>query len=159
MNKVPKNVKLYHGSRIQGLKEIIPHNNSISKIGNVCAVYATSDKRFAACYGALWNDSIARQGSWDNWNTVIMGISNAVDINSPCSLYELENDGSFFKISSKEVVSLNTIKVIKEYKYSSYKEMLKKNNVKITSYDNYIKNVNNPNPKFDYLYENTENIN
>ena len=153
IKRVPKNVKLYHGSRIQGLKEIIPHNDSISRIGNVYAVYATNDKRFAACYGTLWDDSIAKQGSWDDWNTVVMGISDKVDMDSPCSLYELENDGSFFEISSKEVVSLNAIKVIKEHKYSSYREMLKKNGVKTISYDNYKNNINNPNPVFDYLDE------
>ena len=130
MKKVSKSAKLYHGSRIQNLKEITPHNDSISRIGNVSAVYATKDKRFAACYGTLWNDDIAKQGSWDDWNTVVMGISDKVDMDSPCSLYELENDGSFFEISSKEVASLNTIKVIKEHKYSSYREMLKKNGVK-----------------------------
>ena len=153
MKKVSKSAKLYHGSRIQNLKEITPHNNSISRIGNASAVYATKDKRFAACYGALWNDDIAKQGSWDDWNTVVMGISDKVDMDSPCSLYELENDGSFFEISSKEVASLNTIKVIKEHKYSSYREMLKKNGVKTISYDNYKNNIDNPNPVFDYLDE------
>ena len=153
MKKVSKSAKLYHGSRIQNLKEITPHNDSISRIGNVSAVYATKDKRFAACYGTLWNDDIAKQGSWDDWNTVVMGISDKVDMDSPCSLYELENDGSFFEISSKEVASLNTIKVIKEHKYSSYREMLKKNGVKTISYDNYKNNIENPNPVFDYLDE------
>ena len=82
-----------NNKEVLNLKEITPHNDSISRIGNVSAVYATKDKRFAACYGTLWNDDIAKQGSWDDWNTVVMGISDKVDMDSPCSLYELENDG------------------------------------------------------------------
>ena len=93
--KVPKNVKLYHGSRTQNLKEITPKNESISRIGKVSAVYASKDKRFAACYGTEWRDDVAKQGSWDNWNTVIMGLSDKVDMYSPCSLYELETYSMF----------------------------------------------------------------
>ena len=151
--KVPKSVKLYHGSRVQGLKELVPKNDSISRIGNISGVYATKDKRFAACYGTAWRDDIAKQGSWDNWDTVVMGISDKVEMDNPCSLYELENDGSFIEISNKEVVSTNTIKVRKEHKYSSYREMLKQNGVRTISYDNYKSNVGNPNPVFEYLDE------
>lgn len=151
--KVPKSAKLYHGSRIQNLKELTPKNDSVSRVGNATAVYASKDKRFAACYGTAWRDDIAKQGTWDKWNTVVMGISDKVVMDQPCSLYELENDGSFIEISDKEVVSLNAIKVKKEHKYSSYAEMLKQNGVKVISYDEYIKNVKSPNPEFHYLNE------
>lgn len=151
--KVPKSANLYHGSRTQNLKELTPKNDSISRVGNATAVYASKDKRFAACYGTAWRDDIAKQGTWDKWNTVVMGISDKVIMDQPCSLYELENDGSFIEISDKEVISLNSIKVKKEYKYSSYAEMLKQNGVKVISYDEYIKNVKSPNPEFHYLNE------
>ena len=107
---VSPNIRLYHGSPIQGLKTLIPKAESINDtIGKVPKIFASDDIRFAACYGATWHDDIARQGTWDNWKTVVMGISDMVDMNSPCSLYELENDGSFIKLNNKEYMSDNPI--------------------------------------------------
>lgn len=140
-----KDIKLYHGSPIQGLKYIDPNKNTkFSQFaGKGKMVYASDDIRFAACFGAYWNDDIAKQGSWDHWNTITMGISDKVDLSKPCSIYELENDGSFTRIATKELVSKNKIKVKREIQYDSYLDMLKSNNIEIISLDEYYKRLKN----------------
>ena len=140
---VSPNIRLYHGSNIQGLKTLVPKAESINDtIGNVPKVFATDDKRFAACFGATWHDDIARQGTWDNWETVVMGISDMVDMNSPCSLYELENDGSFIKLNNKEYISDKPIKIKKEIRYKTFREMLEDNGVYVIPLNLYKKCVN-----------------
>lgn len=139
LQKVGKSTVLYHGSPIQGLKYIEPRQKSINT--NICnkgrLVYATDDIRFAACFGATWHDDIAKQGSWDDWNTVTMGISDKVDVTKPCSIYELYNDGSFLRIATKEVVSSSKIKVKREIRYASYLDMLKDNGIEVITLDEY----------------------
>lgn len=142
MTKVPKSVKLYHGSPTQGLKYLEPRAESInSTLGRKEYVFATDIISFAACYGSFWHDDIARQGSWDNWKTVTMGLSDKVEMDKPCSIYELENDGSFMRINSHEMISSNKVKIKREIKYKTYRDMLKDNNVEIMTYDGYIERV------------------
>lgn len=138
LQKVDKSTVLYHGSPIQGLKYIEPRQESINvNVGKKRLVYATDDIRFAACYGTTWHDDIAKQGSWDHWNTVTMGISDKVDVTKPCSIYELYNDGSFLRIATKEVVSGSKIKVKREIRYTSYLDMLKDVGVEVITLDEY----------------------
>lgn len=142
MTKIPKSVKLYHGSPTQGLKYLEPRAESInSTLGRKEYVFATDIISFAACYGSFWHDDIARQGSWDNWKTVTMGLSDKVEMDKPCSIYELENDGSFMRINSHEMISSNKVKIKREIKYKTYRDMLKDNNVEIMTYDGYIERV------------------
>ena len=140
-----KPIKLYHGSPIQNLKYIEARKESSCKYikDNDKHIFASPNKSFAACFGVKWNDDIARQGSWDKWNHTVMGIDfNKIDIdNSPCSIYELEPN-TFKHLHGQEWVSDSTkVKVIKEIKYKSFREMLEKNGVIIISLDQYKKSV------------------
>ncbi|MCM1197244.1 MAG: NUDIX domain-containing protein, partial [Roseburia sp.] len=142
LTKVPKSVKLYHGSPTQGLKYLEPRAESVNdKLGRNEYVFASDNIRFAACYGSFWHDDIARQGSWDNWKSVTMGLSDKVEMDKPCSIYELENDGSFLRLNTNEVISTNKIKIKKEIKYKTYRDMLKDNNVEIMTYNDYVLRV------------------
>jgi hypothetical protein len=136
--KASKSIKLYHGSTKQGLKYISPRSINIKKeLGKKDLVFASDTKDFAACFCGNWNDSIARQGSWDGWNTVTIGISDKVDMDKPCSLYELENDGEFEQVARKEFVSDHKVKVLKETQYKSYREALRANGIEVISYQEY----------------------
>lgn len=142
LQKVNKSVRLFHGSPIQGLKYLEPRQESINtNVGEKKLVYATDDIRFAACFGGIWHDDIAKQGTWDGWNTITMGMSNKVDLTKPCSIYELENDGSFIQIATKEMVSSQKIKIKREIRYNSYLEALRDNGVEIISLDEYHKRL------------------
>lgn len=141
--KVPKTVKLYHGSSKQGLNYIEPRQETFnSDVGDRDLVYASDDPRFCACFGIKWNDDIARQGSWDNWNTVTFGVSDEVDLDKPCSMYELENDGSFTQIKKKEFITDHKIKVKREIKYNTGREMLEAYGVEIITLLDYKKRLN-----------------
>jgi ribosomal protein S18 acetylase RimI-like enzyme len=141
---IHKSIQLYHGSPIQGLKYIEPRE-CISRIGKNTLVFASDDPRFAACYGAEWRDDTARQGTWDDWNTVVMGISDEVKMNNPCSIYILDNDGSFIQVSNKECVSDHKIKVKKEIKFKTFRDMLNYYEIKVIPYDNYVNSVGKAN--------------
>lgn len=142
LQKVDKSVRLFHGSPIQGLKYLEPRQESINtNVGDKKLVYATDDIRFAACFGGIWHDDIAKQGTWDGWNTITMGMSNKVDLTKPCSIYELENDGSFIQIATKEMVSSQKVKIKREIRYNSYLDALKDTGVEIITLDEYHKRL------------------
>lgn len=144
-------MKLYHGSRIQGLKIINPSKNNYDTEVKNNKVYASIDKRFAACFGAKWDYNCADLGSWDNYKTLIFGITNFVNLNQPCSLYDVECD-NFIPLNQKEFISKEPVKVIKEIKYNSFKDMLLNNDVKIVTHEEYRSNIFNTNPEFHYLF-------
>ena len=142
MPAVPKTVKLFHASPKQGLKYILPKSVNIAKeIGKIDLVFASDDKRFSACFGGRWHDGIGNQSTWDNWKTVTFSYSDDVKMDEPCSMYELENDGSFKRFKTKEVVSPHRIKVKREIKYNSFKEMLEENGVELQSLDEHKKRI------------------
>jgi len=142
MPAVPKTVKLFHASPKQGLKYILPKSVNIAKeIGKIDLVFASDDKRFSACFGGRWHDGIGNQSTWDNWKTVTFSYSDDVKMDEPCSMYELENDGSFKRFKTKEVVSPHKIKVKREIKYNSFKEMLEENGVELQSLDEHKKRI------------------
>ena len=136
--KVPKSLKLYHASPKQNMKYIEPRRESINAIvGQKEAAYTSDDPRFSACFGIEWHDDVARQGSWDNWDTVTFGISDKVDLTKPCSMYEVENDGSFTQIKTKEFITFNKVKVKRETKFNTGMDMLKAYGVDVISLDEY----------------------
>lgn len=136
--KVPKSTKLYHASPNQNLKIIYPNNKSLDP--NICndAVFASSDRRYAACFGTIWSNDHARMGSFDGWRTVVFATDGTIDLDSPCSLYELYNDGSFININRNEMVSYKEARVKTEHKYKSFKSMLIDLKIEIVSMKDYI---------------------
>lgn len=136
--KVPKSTKLYHASPSQNLKIIYPNNKSLDP--NICnyAVFASSDRRYAACFGTIWSNNHARMGSFDGWRTVVFATDGTIDLDSPCSLYELYNDGSFININKNEMVSYKEARVKTEHKYKSFKSMLIDLKIEIVSMKDYI---------------------
>lgn len=136
--KVPKSTKLYHASPSQNLKIIYPNNKSLDP--NICndAVFASSDRRYAACFGTIWSNDHARMGSFDGWRTVVFATDGTIDLDSPCSLYELYNDGSFININKNEMVSYKEARVKTEHKYKSFKSMLIDLKIEIVSMKDYI---------------------
>lgn len=136
--KVPKSTKLYHASPSQNLKIIYPNNKSLDP--NICndAVFASSDRRYAACFGTIWSNDHARMGSFDGWRTVVFATDGTIDLDSPCSLYELYNDGSFININKNEMVSYKKARVKTEHKYKSFKSMLIDLKIEIVSMKDYI---------------------
>lgn len=147
--KTPKSVRLYHGSPNQGLKYIYPKYESYcDAVGNNDAVFLTDNPSFAACFGTRWHDDVARQGTWDDWKTVTFGITDKVDLDSPCSLYEVENDGTFVRIKSREYVANHTVKVKKEMRFNSCREMLNTYGVEVISLDEYMSRLHHINESF-----------
>lgn len=156
---VSKTLKLYYGSTKQGLMYIDPRQESFNDVvGKRDLVYVSDDPRFAACFAVKWHDDVARQGSWDNWNTVTFGISDKVNLNRPCSMYELENDGTFIQVKTKEFIADHPIKVKKETKYRTGREMLREFGVEVITLDEYNRRLNRTMESLDSndaMYEST----
>lgn len=143
--RTPKGLPLYHGSSTQGLKYIDPKSESFdAEIGRKDLVFASDDPRFCACFAVKWHDDIARQGTWDHWKTVTFGVSNKVDLDKPCSLYELENDGTFIQTRTKEFVANHKIKVKNETKFKTGRDMLMYYGVEIISLNEYKRRLGKP---------------
>lgn len=125
--KVPKNLRIFHGSPKQGLKVIKPHRSySYPELGPV--VFASFYKPFAACLCLSWTDKDLRQGSNNyDYNDMSLWLLHDMDFNQPCSIYELVNDGSFKVLNNHpaEIFSPNTIKVKKEERFDSFEEVLR----------------------------------
>ena len=143
LQPVSKDVKIYHGSPVQNIKEVKAfHNDRIySELGPV--IFTSSYPSFAACYGIRWDDTKMKQNmDWDN--DTLTSVSIALtdpdiikDWDKPCSLYELENHGNFKQLPNHpcEIISPNPAKVIKETKFNSFWDMAKKFGIKIISPD------------------------
>ena len=143
LESVPKDVKIYHGSPVQGIKEVKAfHNDRIySELGPV--VFASEYPAFSACYGTRWNDKVMKQyTSWEN--DKLVGVSVKVidpeilkEWDKPCSLYLLENNGTFKRLPNHpcEVINPNPVKVKKEIKFKSFYDMLKQYRVTIDAPD------------------------
>lgn len=136
-NDIPKNVTLYHASPVQGIKYIEPRQTGMYKdLGPV--VFASRYKSFAACFGTYWDDTTMKQGTDpDDLEKASMWIiDKAYDWSKPCSMYILENDGSFKELKGHphEYISPNKIKVKKEIKFNSFYAMIKAYNIEIYDY-------------------------
>lgn len=136
-NPVPKNVTLYHASPTQGIKYIEPRQTAAYKdLGPV--VFSSRYKSFAACFGTYWNDTTMKQGTDpDDLEKASMWIiDKAYDWSKPCSMYILENDGSFRELVGHphEYISPNKIKVKKEIKFNSYYAMVKAYDIEVFDY-------------------------
>lgn len=136
-NPVPKNVTLYHASPVQGIKYIEPRQTAAYKdLGPV--VFSSRYKSFAACFGTYWDDTTMKQGTDpDDLEKASMWIiDKAYDWSKPCSMYILENDGSFKELVGHphEYISPNKIKVKKEIKFNSYYAMVKAYDIEVFDY-------------------------
>ena len=136
-NPVPKNVTLYHASPVQGIKYIEPRQTVAYKdLGPV--VFSSRYKSFAACFGTYWDDTTMKQGTDpDDLEKASMWIiDKAYDWSKPCSMYILENDGSFKELVGHphEYISPNKIKVKKEIKFNSYYAMVKAYDIEVFDY-------------------------
>lgn len=131
---VPSTTTLYHGSPVQNMKTIRPHKSqSYPRLGNV--VFASDVKEFATCFCAKWNSDNATlyddPNNPHNVRLVVTDRSVLASLDKPCSLYEIENDGSFETIPKhdNEMTTPNIIKVRSETKYNSFIDAALKNRV------------------------------
>ena len=135
--KIPKNIRIFHGSPKQGLKYMKPHKSySYPELGPV--VFASCYKPFAACLCLDWNDTTARQGinNYD-YNDVSLWLIEDIDFTKPCSIYELVNDGSFKVLQNHpaEIYSPNTIKVKREEQFDSFVDVIKLFNIDLYNFN------------------------
>ena len=135
--KVPKNIRIFHGSTVQGLKVLTPHKSfSYPELGPV--VFASFYKPFAACLCLDWNDNDLRQGSNNHdYNDMSLWLLHDMDFTKPCSIYELVNDGSFRVLPNHpaEIYSPNRIKVKKEETFDSFEEVIKLYDIDLYNYN------------------------
>lgn len=136
-NPIPKSMTLYHASPKQGIKYIEPHTAmAYNYLGPI--VFASPYPAFAGCFGIEWNDTTMRQGTDpdDITKASMWVIDKNTDFTKPCSMYILENDGSFFELTERphEVVSKRRIKVKREIKFSSYYSMMNTYNIELFDY-------------------------
>ena len=119
---------LYHGSPIQGLKNL-NHNNlhRYNKDDSTKYIYLTPDINFAACYGIRWNDSTFRQGYVND--DLYFASTSDIPINklpdTSFSIYEVDiPDNKVTKIGkNKYICKSSSIPVKKEYKYKSFRDV------------------------------------
>jgi len=126
---------LYHASPVQGLKEIEPRRDHINpKVKQAC-VYASPNKDYAACFGGRWHDDIGTLSVFtsNGKRKLYFGLTDKIDITKPCSLYEIIDDGTGLAVNNYEIAFTHSMKVHKETKYKSFKDMLIKNNINVTS--------------------------
>ena len=137
MGKVPKNMRIFYGSTQQGLKVIKPtKSKDYPEKGNV--IFASLYKPYAACFCLDFDDDTARIGIANNdYTDVSLWLINNIDFTTPCSLYELVNDGSFTVLNEdKGLVWTNKpIKVYKEIEFNSFYEVVKICNIDIYNYN------------------------
>ena len=122
--------KLYHASRVQSLKELDPNEN-VNQHRDIPkkAVYASDDKKFAAAFCFPWSNPMGiNYGSVDGGPyTLTIPKRHMRLLDKPCSIYEVSSD-SFKRVSGKipEYISHKKVEILKETRYSSARECLKK---------------------------------
>lgn len=133
----------YHCSPTQNLTKLNASTvQAYPSIGSV--VFASQSKGFAACFGGEWSedhaviDIIHSNKDSDEYKVneikqiVFTYNPQFVDVEVPCSLYQVA--GRFFYLSydgDLEVVSKQDTRVVREIKYSSWKEAMISNGVKV----------------------------
>lgn len=139
-----KSIKgFYHCSPVQNLTKLnITPSQSYPGIGSV--VFASQSKAFATCFGGEWDEDHATidiihdnkdsdEYKVDSVKQIIFSYDpQYVDVDVPCSLYQVA--GRFFYLSydgDLEVVSKQDTRVVREIKYSSWKEAMIFNGVKV----------------------------
>lgn len=130
----------YHASPISGLKDFVSPRvtNAYRKLGPV--VFASPLREFASCFGGYWTDkdaSISTYHSEDsdmpkyyNVDKIEFIVNRKVNLEESCSLYIVESD--FLPLEyydGLEYISRHKVRIIREIKYKSWREMLKDNNV------------------------------
>ena len=136
---------LYHGSPIQGLK-IIKSNNihRLNMNDKKKYIHLTEDIGFAACYGIRWNDSTFNQGYINDKLYFAGNISVDKLPDTLFSIYEVEIPHNLIKVGTKRYITDNeTLSVLKEHKYKSFRDAIKNNIFDITyvSKDVYLKMI------------------
>lgn len=131
---VPKNVRLFHGSPVQGITQLKAfHDDRIyPEYGPV--VFVSPYKEFAACYGTRWDDTTMKQYVKDTIDGVSVQISLVGDVpdwNQPCSLYELRNEGFLYYLPGHphEIIGKGPLTVKREEKFDTFWDMVKKYNI------------------------------
>jgi len=135
ITKLKNNTKglLYHGSSKQNLKIIDPFKTDQRRMPgdrDYNKVYGTWDQSFSS----MFCSNISFKGSKNNntpWHMYIEKMP--LSFKKPCSIYILES--TWFmppgKVMGPEMYSKTVCKIIKETKYKSILNCLKKNNVKV----------------------------
>lgn len=136
----PKNIltnrKLFHASRIQGLKIIVPKETlAYADLGKL--VFASRIAAFAACFGTPWSDQYANvevMHTKDDDSPTEMSFKqvtfnvmdkNKVDLDLPCSMYQIEGKFKYLEYyAGLEQVSPLSCKVINEIRFKTFRQLL-----------------------------------
>lgn len=117
---------LYHASPIQGLKVITPKNNTSHDNGKIKRIYATNDIQYATTFTFPSDNSfceIYKKGK-SPW-TIKMNEKYKHLLLKPCSIYEVSSEG-FKKVAYSEYVKTSPAPVLKEEKFKTALECMKK---------------------------------
>lgn len=174
-DKMPtKKTMAYHASPVQDIKKFkhFPDTSGNNK-GKV--IFASITPEYAAPFGCKWNDNNGgfqivttnkKPPSIDNFEKIILKVTDDVDIDGACSMYKLK--GKFKDLrypGDLEKYTTEDVEIISETKYNSYRDMAKEFNVEIRRVgDRYIekKLSSQKNPEkmgvdkmgaYDYLFE------
>ncbi len=130
----------YHASPISGIKDHISPRvtNAYRKLGKV--VFASPLRDFASCFGGYWDQKDATINTYHsedsdepkyfNVDKIEFVVNRKVYLDDPCSLYIVESD--FIPLEyydGLEYISRNKVRILKEIRYKSWRDMLKDNNV------------------------------
>jgi len=131
---------LYHASPQQNLKFIDPSkqqttSNITDAYKKKKEVYASDDKSYAAAFCFNWSEQQGfRYGRVNNdpWELKVPP-KYAQKLNHPCSIYIVDTKGFIdLNMSTPEFVSKTKVKVLKEERYKTGHDCLRKNGVKVS---------------------------
>jgi hypothetical protein len=131
---------VYHASPVQDIKKFkhFPDTSGNNK-GKV--IFASITPEYAAPFGCKWNDNNGgfqivttnkKPPSIDNFEKIILKVTDDVDIDGACSMYKLK--GKFKDLrypGDLEKYTTEDVEIISETKYNSYRDMAKEFNVEI----------------------------
>jgi hypothetical protein len=132
LESIENKKQMYRSGPVQNIKMFNPRNSSKSHnklFKNKQIIYATDNISYAAGFCFEWSDNEGFvYGRWNNGPWVLeMPKKYKNRLDSKCSMYELENN-TFrkFNIKTPEYYSTKPVKVIKEVKFRSCYDCLKK---------------------------------
>ena len=137
------NRTLFHASPVSRLSVIEPRTtNSYKDLGKV--VFGSSVPQFSACFGSSWSQEYVQIGVMHKDNTdypnekridkIVFKIldDSKVNLKSPCSMYEIKGVFRYLEyLGGLEMISFQKCQVVKEFKFSTFEEMLNYYNVQI----------------------------
>ncbi len=135
---VCKQRQLYFGSSTQNLpKNLHPQPPQSTHRGGIkkSLLYATDEKSYAAVFTFPWSEvegfEFGKYGLRGIY-TLKIPYRFIFRLKKPCSIYTVQGCFSKLRTSTPEFISYDTVKNIKEEKYVSVSDCLKKNNVRVT---------------------------